>query len=89
MAPAEPVGTSQPTPAPTTSIPDVRAPGPGADVDDPALAADFDDQFVPQRRPGKHPLVRLILVLLLLFILVPLAVFVLFAIVCAIMIVAR
>jgi hypothetical protein len=67
----------------------VHSAGPGADVDDPALAADFDDQFVQNRGPGKHPLVRVILILLLLFILVPLAVFVLFAIVCAILIAAR
>src|SRR5206468_6857549 len=85
-APAAPATTSTPTPATTTPV---HSAGPGADVDDPALAADFDDQFVQHRRPGKHPLVRVILVLLLLFILVPLAVFVLFAIVCAIMIAAR
>jgi len=88
-AAAKPAAASQLTPVPTMSVADGRAPGPGADVDDPALAADFDDQFVQQRRPGKHPLVRVIIVLLLLFILVPLAVFVLFAIVCAILIAAR
>ncbi|HKA06678.1 MAG TPA: hypothetical protein VKD71_05425 [Gemmataceae bacterium] len=83
---AAPAATLDPTPATTTPV---VSGGPGADVDDPALAADFDDQFVQQRQPGKHPLVRVIIILLALFILVPLAVFLLFAIVCAIMIAAR
>jgi hypothetical protein len=87
-APAATAATAEPTPAATTSVLGLTSAGPAADVDDPALAADFDDQFVQQRRPGKHPLVRVIIILLALFILVPLAIFVMFAIVCAIIVAA-
>jgi hypothetical protein len=87
-AAAIPAAAAELAPGPTTPVPDVPAAGPGADVDDPALAADFDDQFVQQRRPGKHPLVRMIIILLALFILVPLAIVVMFAIVCAIIVAA-
>lgn len=87
-APPEPAAAVEPAPEMTTPVPDVRAAGPGADVDDPALASDFDDQFVQRSRPGKHPLVRVIIILLALFILVPLAIIVMFAIACAIIIAA-
>jgi hypothetical protein len=86
--PAEPADAAEPSPGMTTPVLDVRATGPGADVDDPALAADFDDQFVQQRRPGKHPLVRVIIILLAFFILAPLAIVIMFAIACAIIVAA-
>ena len=82
-APAPPPG-----PPPLPAIGPVPLP-PVADVDDPGLHADYDDRHEPPRRRGMPPLLRVALILLILMILVPLSLFVLFAVVCAVLIAGR
>jgi hypothetical protein len=59
------------------------------DTDDPALQADYDDRFDKHRRSGSHPLAKVIVILLLVFIGLPVAVFILLLIVCAVLVAAR
>jgi hypothetical protein len=58
------------------------------DTDDPALQADFDDRPEKAGRPGANPLLRVVIILLLVFIGLPVAVFILFLVVCAIIVAA-
>lgn len=78
--------------APMDPIPSMQASTPVAlpadlvdDADDPGVRADYDDRHQAPRRSGMHPLLKVFIILLILFILVPLAVIVLFAVVCAVM----
>ena len=58
------------------------------DADDPALQADFDDRPEKLGRPGANPLVRVVIILLLVFIGLPVALFILFLVVCAVIVAA-
>ena len=58
-----------------------------SDSDDPGLRADYAERDI-RPRSGRNPLRRVILILVLLFVLVPVALFLLFLIVCAVMIAA-
>ncbi len=95
--PPEPGATNEPaqaepdpvaTPA-TDSIPLLaRLDRPSAvmdDADDPGPRADYDDR----RRSGMHPLLKVFIILMILFILVPLAIVILIAVVCAVMLSGR
>lgn len=59
------------------------------DADDPGVRADYDDRHDAQRRSGMHPLLRVFIILLILFILLPVALVILIFVVCAVMLAAR
>jgi len=59
-----------------------------ADTDDPALQADYDDRFDRHRRPGAHPLAKVVIILLLFFVGLPVAMFIFLLIVCAVIVAA-
>lgn len=59
------------------------------DADDPGSRADYDDRYYARRRSGIHPLLRVFIILMILFILVPVAVVILVAVVCAVMFAGR
>jgi|SRR5262245_7716965 len=74
-----------PEPPPLPALSSVPLP-PVADVDDPALVADYDDRPTPRRRNGMAPLLKVAITLVALMILVPLAFIILFLVACAVMI---
>ena len=90
-APAAAAPTSQPDspsqPPPLTGLTPVSLSSVG-DTDDPALQADFDDRFEKGRPSRSHPLAKVIIILLLVFVGLPVAVFILLLIVCAVLIAA-
>jgi len=55
------------------------------DADDPGVRADYDDRHDARRRSGMHPLLKVFIILLIISILLPLAVVILVAVVCAAM----
>lgn len=93
-----PVATVEPPTPPTPAPPVVPPTEPTnvaipfsdfSDADDPGLKADYDDRPDGRRRSGMPPLLKTLIILLILMILLPLALFLLFAVVCAILFAGR
>jgi hypothetical protein len=91
VAHVPPVAT-EPTPAPPPIPPLTGLSAPSlsdlADADDPGLRVDYGERD-EKPRSGRNPLTRVILILVLLFVLAPVALFILLLVVCAVIMAAR